>query len=112
MKRLSLFAAVVLFAACHTPEPRPTEREVSVAAPARLAAPTAGCSTDSECPGGICEGQGCAPGEGRCVSNRRACTRDLVSYCGCDGVTFRASGTCPGRRYASRGPCAARGSDH
>ncbi len=35
----------------------------------------------------------------------RPCTRDLVTYCGCDGETFQNSGTCPGRPYANRGFC-------
>ena len=40
----------------------------------------------------------------RCVAGR-ACTQDLVPYCGCGGKTFTASSGCPGRPYASRGPC-------
>lgn len=35
----------------------------------------------------------------------RPCTRDLVTYCGCDGETFQGGGNCPGRPFASRGPC-------
>lgn len=35
----------------------------------------------------------------------RPCTRDLVTYCGCDGQTFQNSGSCPGRPYARRGAC-------
>jgi hypothetical protein len=33
------------------------------------------------------------------------CTMDLIDMCGCDGQTFQASSTCPGRRYAKRGAC-------
>jgi hypothetical protein len=53
----------------------------------------------------LCEGVGCGPKEGRCVSNERMCTRDLAQYCGCDGQTFQGSGSCPGARYAYRGAC-------
>lgn len=65
----------------------------------------ASCNTGDDCQSGLCEGQGCSPNQGVCVSRRRICTRDLRAYCGCDGQTFRASGTCPGRRYAKRGSC-------
>jgi hypothetical protein len=34
------------------------------------------------------------------------CTRDLATYCGCDGKPFQNSGSCPGGRYAYRGECA------
>jgi hypothetical protein len=64
------------------------------------------CQADADCGAGwVCEGVGCEPGEGRCVARDRICTRDLASYCGCDGRTFQASGTCAGARYAYRGPC-------
>jgi len=64
------------------------------------------CDRDADCGEGmVCEGVGCEPGEGRCVAKDRICTRDLAQYCGCDGQLFQASGTCPGRRYAYRGPC-------
>ncbi len=33
------------------------------------------------------------------------CTRDLVTYCACDGTTFMASSSCPGRPFAQRGAC-------
>nr|MBK7067032.1 hypothetical protein [Deltaproteobacteria bacterium] len=33
------------------------------------------------------------------------CTRDLTSYCVCDGTSFMASSTCPGRPYLRRGAC-------
>jgi hypothetical protein len=64
------------------------------------------CLAASDCTSGVCEGQGCGddmPGE--CKPAARACTRDLRPYCGCDGQTFRSSGTCPGQRFASRGEC-------
>lgn len=64
------------------------------------------CDQSSDCAGGICEGLGCGEGEGVCASSARGCTRDYVTYCGCDGATFHGSGSCPGRRYAYRGECA------
>lgn len=63
------------------------------------------CTLDLDCASGVCEGQGCGEGEGRCAAAERMCTRDLVSFCSCDGVTFEASSSCPGQRYASRGAC-------
>lgn len=33
------------------------------------------------------------------------CTRDLTTYCACDGTSFMASSTCPGRPYLRRGAC-------
>lgn len=33
------------------------------------------------------------------------CTRDLVTYCACNGSTFMASSTCPGQPYLHRGSC-------
>lgn len=54
----------------------------------------------------LCEGLGCGEDQpGQCVSNLRPCTADLRPYCGCDGQTFLASGTCPGRRYSAAMPC-------
>jgi hypothetical protein len=67
---------------------------------------TTTCLRDADCGDGVCEGQGCGDAEpGTCVAKNRMCTRDSRPYCGCDGQTFRASGTCPGRRYASEGEC-------
>lgn len=63
------------------------------------------CSRGADCDSGVCEGEGCGVDEARCVPKVRACTRDLVQYCGCDGVTFQSSSTCPGRPYRKRGPC-------
>lgn len=69
------------------------------------AADGAACAAGADCKSGICEGQGCGDAKGVCVSKKRACTADLRAYCGCDGVTFRGSSSCPGRRYAARGEC-------
>ncbi|MCA9683750.1 MAG: hypothetical protein KC457_16240 [Myxococcales bacterium] len=64
------------------------------------------CNADADCSDGqICEGIGCEPGQGRCVDGGRMCTRDLATYCGCDGKDFQSSGSCPGRRFAYSGPC-------
>jgi hypothetical protein len=64
------------------------------------------CDADADCGEGmICEGVGCEPGQGRCVVADRICTRDLAQYCGCDNQLFETSGSCPGRRFAYRGPC-------
>lgn len=65
------------------------------------------CDSAADCAAGeVCEGQGCGPKGGRCMSAQRMCTRDLQTYCGCDGNEFGGSGTCPGDRYAYRGACA------
>ncbi len=71
-----------------------------------LAAVGAACDTAADCETGVCEGEGCAPGRGRCAAKNRRCTRDRRAYCGCDGNTFYSSGSCPGRRFASRNVCA------
>lgn len=64
------------------------------------------CDSNADCSDGqLCEGVGCEPGQGRCVDGDRICTRDLAQYCGCDGQLFEASGSCPGARFAYRGPC-------
>jgi hypothetical protein len=69
------------------------------------------CLSDADCDGGVCEGQGCDGDEpGTCAPKSRMCTRDSRAYCGCDGQTFRASGSCPGRRYAAEGECGTAGS--
>lgn len=67
--------------------------------------PAGACASDADCGEGICEGQGCGDANGVCVPRERMCTRDAQIYCGCDGVEFRASGRCPGRRFAHRGAC-------
>lgn len=81
------------------------ERRNTCEAPPPKRPSGASCNVGGDCESGICEGQGCGPGQGVCAPKRRACTRDLRAYCGCDGTTFRASGSCPNRRFRSRGPC-------
>jgi hypothetical protein len=64
------------------------------------------CERGDECASGVCEGLGCgADHKGTCMARNRSCTRDLRSYCGCDGKVFQASGSCPGRRFSARGAC-------
>ena len=66
----------------------------------------ASCLAGDECSSGICEGQGCGEATpGKCMPRGRGCTRDLRTYCGCDGKTFRSSGSCPGRRYSATNSC-------
>lgn len=95
-------------------EPQPRDDQPPVAVPpgdagAALAVDRGAgepCLEGAECASGVCEGEGCGVDEpGTCAPAQRACTRDLRPYCGCDGQTFRTSGSCPGRRYAYRGEC-------
>jgi hypothetical protein len=62
------------------------------------------CTSSTECERGrTCWGvAGCAT-QWSCV--RARCRRDSVAYCGCDGQTFQASSTCPGRPFVHRGAC-------
>lgn len=84
----------------------PAQNVPDAAAAATRGADGASCLTAADCQSGICEGEGCGADQpGTCKPKARACTRDLRAYCGCDGVTFRTSGSCAGRRYASRGEC-------
>jgi hypothetical protein len=62
------------------------------------------CSAESPCLGGICTGTSCDE-TWRCIPSDIGCTDDAAPYCGCDGVTFRDSSTCPSRPYAHRGEC-------
>ncbi len=85
----------------------PGRRYAATGACARVAAADGdACLTAGDCASGVCEGPGCDDGApGVCVPAARACTKDLRPYCGCDGQTFRTSGSCPGRRYATTGQC-------
>jgi hypothetical protein len=73
--------------------------------PSRSGETGANCAAAADCASGICEGEGCGEVLGRCVPRERPCTSDLRPYCGCDGQTFRSSGSCPGRRFVRRGAC-------
>lgn len=64
------------------------------------------CEAHDDCASGICEGEGCDV-PGRCASRDRICTDDLQPYCGCDGVWFFGSSTCPGGRYDDALECKA-----
>ena len=86
--------------------PTPPPEQGATGAGGGLKADGASCLASEECTSGICEGEGCGDTKpGTCAPANRACTRDLRPYCGCDGVTFRTSGSCPGRRFAYKGEC-------
>lgn len=95
-------------------EPTPTATVDAAPAPApkppALIADGASCLRGEECASGVCEGEGCFDETpGTCAPAQRGCTKDLRSYCGCDGVTFKTSGSCPKRRYEAKGACPAGG---
>lgn len=60
---------------------------------------TADCAQGERC--GFVAGCG-APQQ--CVPDT-GCTKDLVTYCGCDGKEFGGSGTCPAQAFSKRGGC-------
>jgi hypothetical protein len=126
MRSATVALAILLgLAACHAnqpPQPPPLATEPTYVPPdggeipasALIDAPpaprTAGaaCATGDDCDSGVCEGPGCdKSATGLCAAPRRACTMDLVDYCGCDGKTFQASGSCPKQRYQQKGACPA-----
>lgn len=107
-------------AAAETSAPAPsgtpaaeTAKPVESAVPAASATPAAGgkkaggaaCDAAAECDSGICEGEGCGAGQGKCADKERKCTMDLRAYCGCDGKTFNGGGNCPKARFSKRGAC-------
>jgi hypothetical protein len=62
------------------------------------------CAGSAPCQGAaICSGQSCG-GSWTCVLSGRKCG-DVVSYCGCDGVTFTSPDGCPNRPVAYLGTC-------
>ena len=64
------------------------------------------CFTGSDCQSGTCEGEGCSDDQpGVCTPPSRSCTDDDVPFCGCDGTTFTASGSCPAARFRHEGEC-------
>ena len=85
------------------------------AAPGELRCTGGGC-VDAGPPPNLCHGNvDCAAGT-ICVGAQGCgipwtcqpappCTHDLATYCSCDGTTFMASSTCPGRPYVYRGAC-------
>jgi hypothetical protein len=67
-------------------------------------APT--CSAESPCgPDGVCTGTSCDTAWECLPPIGGGCTDDVAPFCGCDGVTFGDSSSCPTRPYAHRGPC-------
>jgi len=111
---LIIVAGAALFG-CGAPHDAPTARpapetsEVVAEPPGsspEVAVTPQACLLTDDCVDGVCEGEGCSnDAPGVCVARARPCTRDLAVYCGCDGQTFRGSGSCPGRRFAHRGAC-------
>lgn len=86
------------------PTPEPTPKPEPTPGPRADGEP---CLAPADCASGVCEGEGCADNQpGTCAPELRACTRDLVPYCSCEGETFRTSGSCPGKRYSARAACA------
>jgi hypothetical protein len=82
------------------PRPNPLD-DVTVAPPPGPKA----CKGSADCgPTEMCQG-GDACGSVWTCGPMRACTRDLATYCGCDGKTFQASGSCPGQPFAHKGRC-------
>jgi hypothetical protein len=128
--RLVVFA-IALVAACSSPskpptptpveptpvEPTPTTPDPTPSSPPTVDAPLAperpepiadggSCLANADCASGVCEGEGCFDETpGKCAPAQRGCTKDLRSYCGCDGKTFKGSGTCPRQRYEAKGAC-------
>ncbi|MGE0867379.1 MAG: hypothetical protein AB7P03_02370 [Kofleriaceae bacterium] len=88
--------------------PTPIGPEARSGSGAAKKADGASCAGSAECASGVCEGEGCDERRlGRCMPRDRACTKDLREYCGCDGITFRASGSCPGQRFRAPRDCKA-----
>tara|TARA_R110002096_G_scaffold44526_8_gene120240 strand:- start:47438 stop:47839 length:402 start_codon:yes stop_codon:yes gene_type:complete len=66
----------------------------------------AACFSSRNCLSNTCEGASCDSSRpGTCVPQERACTTDLVEFCGCDDKTFLSSSSCPGEAFSARGAC-------
>jgi hypothetical protein len=69
-----------------------------------------GCTADYPCATGLsCFGDACSD-MWQCMAHfddtvEHPCEPELMPYCGCDGVTFEASITCPDRPFAHPGAC-------
>jgi hypothetical protein len=59
----------------------------------------ADCAANEQCAGG----EGC--GTPWTCQPQKPCTRDLVTFCGCDGKQFQGSGSCPGKPFSKKGKC-------
>ena len=85
--------------------PPPVATTATASAPPPAAPGT--CSSSRECRAGrVCTGP---PGCGMawtCEAPPAPCNPDTQVFCDCEGETFRASMTCPGRPHAHRGSCA------
>ena len=62
------------------------------------------CNGDNPCAAGVCMGASCS-GSWSCGATTVACAADLTDYCGCDGLTFQDSGSCPRKPFAYKGKC-------
>ncbi|GAB5543812.1 MAG: hypothetical protein SangKO_035720 [Sandaracinaceae bacterium] len=85
------------------PEPRPEPRPEPETRPA----PTpATCTSNRDCERGeVCQGPPGCGGTWTCGRPPERCVADTQRFCSCDGETFRASMTCPGRPHQHRGSC-------
>jgi hypothetical protein len=69
-----------------------------------------GCSITAPCePGFMCDGVACSDAW-ECVTHfdetlEHPCAPETILWCGCDGVTFEASVTCPDRPWTHPGAC-------
>jgi hypothetical protein len=69
-----------------------------------------GCSSTNPCPPDLtCSGVTCG-GPWECVAHfddtlEHPCEPETIQFCGCDGVTFEASFTCPDRPWVHAGAC-------
>jgi hypothetical protein len=113
----TLALVLVVLAACGAKTPPPTDTNVTPIAADRDAGPgqttrhtgstgvPVTCASSAECgQGEVCHGpEGCdVPWT---CQPARPCTKDLVVYCGCDGLEHRGSGSCPPAPYKNKGPC-------
>jgi len=96
-------ASLIWLGGCPDARRADSDPQPPVQVPAPPRADGAPCDRHTDC-AGICEGPGCGPGEGRCATDR-VCSDDVVLFCGCEGVTFVGSSTCPGARFEHAGPC-------
>lgn len=126
--RFTLLSSVLVAACSGSSEPQPEPVPITLNDPATAtpeddvggdvegegiaggeapAAPAEGtpCTSFDDC----AQGEICAGPEGCDVpwtcQPSRPCTRDLVTYCGCDGQTTQGSGSCPPGPYSRRGEC-------
>jgi Cys-rich repeat protein len=96
----ALLAVLAVLAGCPRQPP-------VVAAPPGPSAPPAPveCTTSADCPTGqTCVGpQGC--GVAWTCRADVMCTRDLRTFCACDGRTVQGSGSCPPEPWVHEGAC-------